>query len=232
MNVTFLSSDLYRVDGLRISGLKDRTYCVFDLEGTGIDYTKEYITQIGAIRIERGTIPEGGRFSSLVRSPKPIPPAIERLTGITNADMARAPGFPEVYADFVRFAEDAVLVTQAGYEYDMNLLQKQCGMSGLSMAGNPVIDTKAMFTHIHPEIDAVVSTDFLLNYYRIDADDVPRHDALGDSVLIGRILLRILDEYRERGLDELDLTRGLTVRRFRLPPLATADTDQAGAANG
>lgn len=228
MNLTFLSSEYYKVDKLHISGLGRRVYCVFDLEGTGIDYTKEYITQIGAIRIERGATADGGSFSSLVRSPKPIPPAIEQLTGITNADMSGAPEFPEVYKEFLRFASDAILVTQAGYEYDMHLLKKQCGLSGLPMMNNPIIDTKALFTNIHPEIDKVVSTDYLLNYYSIDASDVPRHDALGDSVLIGRILIRILDEYRERGIDELDLTRGLTVKRFQIPAMYSGDADSSG----
>jgi len=202
--------------------LHDRRFCVFDLEGTGIHFMTECITQIGAVRIKEGDIRPDESFNSLVKSPKPIPPAIERLTGISNEAIASAPSFPEAYERFAEFAADAVLVTQAGYEYDVPLLQHHCKQHRLPMLANPIFDTKALFTLIHPEVCEVVSTDFLIRYYGIDTNGLKRHDALDDCILIGNIFLKILQEYRERDIEHLDI-RGLKVKRFQIPGMYFAE---------
>ncbi|MFK7692024.1 PolC-type DNA polymerase III [Paenibacillus sp. HJGM_3] len=197
--------------------LHSRTFCVFDLEGTGIDYETDHITQIGAVLLQDGEVVR--RFSSLVRSPVRIPEAIERLTGIKNAELESAPDFPEVYARFLEFSAGAVLVTQAGYEYDVHMLERHCGRYGIPWKPQPVIDTKALYASIHPEITDIISTNYLLRTYQIDDRDVPRHDALGDSILISRFFRAILEEYRALGHADWTVREGLRVKRFQLPPL-------------
>ncbi len=228
MNITFLSKDEYIVDDVVVKDLHHRPFCIFDLEGTGIHFETEYITQIGAVMVREGKIDHSRTFQSLVKSPKPIPPAVERLTGITNEHLLNAPAFPEVYRRFIRFAGDAVLVTQAGYEYDVPMLKRHCARHRLPMCGNPIIDTKALFAHIHPELNDVFSTDYLLNYYHIDGSDVRRHDAMGDGILIARIFLCILQEYEERCIADFALTGGLKVKRFVIPGMYLYEDGHAG----
>ena len=92
---------------------------MFDLEGTGPDVNHDHITQIGAIFVENGEPHYNRTFVSLVKSPKPIPENIERLTRIRNGDLETAPEFKDVIGKFFRFAgDDAVLVAQCGFEYD------------------------------------------------------------------------------------------------------------------
>jgi DNA polymerase III alpha subunit (gram-positive type) len=222
MQISYLSKDEYRVSGIQVKNLLENTFCVFDFEGTGIHFETECITQIGAVIVQNGSIHASGSFNSLVHSPKPIPPAIEELTGIKNQDMLNAPAFPEVYEKFIQFTRDTVLVTQAGYEYDVPLLEKYCRLHQLPMLQNPILDTKALFTYLHPDIQDVISTDFLIQYYGIDAVDIRRHDALGDCTIIGKIFINILEEYKEKKIKDLRID-GLHVRRFIIPGMYLGD---------
>lgn len=55
-----------------------------------------------------------------------------------------------------------------------------------------------------------------------DTRGLKRHDALDDCILIGNIFLKILQEYRERGIEHLDI-RGLKVKRFQIPGMYLAE---------
>jgi DNA polymerase III alpha subunit (gram-positive type) len=154
MKITFMP-DTYTVEELKVPDLHDRMYCIFDLEGTGINPAEESVIQFGAMYYKKGESLDSS-FTSLVRASKPIPEAVAKLTGISNEDMILAPLFAEAYSAFLEFIGDKVLVTQAGYEYDMPMFKRHCDMNGLLMFSNPVLDTKAMFTYIHPEISEVI----------------------------------------------------------------------------
>jgi len=217
VHISLISDAVYEVEGIQISNLHNRTYCIFDLEGTGIFPESEYITQFGAVLYENGKI--AGTFRSPVKSPKRIPDTVEALTGVTNEIMAGAATFPEAYKQFLDFCGDAVLVAQAGYEYDLPMIRRHCRDHGLTFFTNPVIDTKALFAHIHRELYDVFSSDYLIRYYHIDDSDIKRHDALEDCVLISRFLHSILAEYSARGLNDFELTEKLQVKRFVIPEM-------------
>ncbi|GAA3408214.1 3'-5' exonuclease [Paenibacillus hodogayensis] len=226
MEISFLSKEEYTIQGVYVENLHNRPYCIFDLEGTGIHVETEYITQIAAILFQNGQII--GKFDSLVKSPKLIPDAIEKLTGITNEEMLHAPAFPEVYKQFLDFCGEAVLVTQAGYEYDLPMLDKHCRIHGLQLFPNTVIDTKALFANVHREWNDIFSTDYLINYYKIGDNDVPRHNALGDCILISRIFQNILQDYSNKDMKSFELEKGLTIKRFVMPK-SDLDEDNGGS---
>lgn len=219
MRIAHVSDTEYEVSDLIIERLHERRFCVFDLEGTGPDQYRDHVTQIGAVRVDGRGESDGTAFATLVRPPVPIPGPIERLTGIRNEDVADAPPFPDAYRSFAAYAEDRVLVTQCGYEYDVPLLATECGRNGLEPPGIPLLDTKVLFTYAFPEIEEIPTTDFLIRFFGIDASDLPRHDALGDARLIGRIFVRLLAACRERGIGDIRVARPLRVKKARLRPL-------------
>ncbi|MGF9695772.1 3'-5' exonuclease [Paenibacillus sp. MABNR03] len=210
--------DRYVVDDLYVPELHERLYCIFDLEGTGIHPEQESITQFGAMDYKRGQT-RNSTFSSFSRASKPIPNAVAKLTGISNEDMITAPAFTEAFHAFSSFVGDKILVTHAGYEYDLPILKRHCEQLGVSMFTNKVLDTKAMFTYIHPEVREVISTDFLIQYYNINTVGIRRHDALADCGIIARILGQLLQEYDERGLDHFTADPTRFVRRFEIPEM-------------
>ncbi|MDN4603313.1 3'-5' exonuclease [Paenibacillus sp. F6_3S_P_1C] len=220
MKITFMP-DTYIVEELKVPQLHDRTYCIFDLEGTGINPAEESVTQFGAMYYKKGESLDSS-FTSLVRASKPIPEAVAELTGISNEDMIQAPLFAEAYQAFLEFIGDKVLVTQAGYEYDRPMLKRHCDMNGLLMFSNPVLDTKAMFTYIHPEISEVISTDFLIRYYDLNTDGIHRHNALVDCGVIARIFGHVLNEYQDLALDHFTADEEHIMKRFVIPEMYLA----------
>ncbi|MDP9312575.1 MAG: 3'-5' exonuclease [Chloroflexota bacterium] len=219
MNIEFINDQFYTWSDFSLSEMHHQSYLIFDVEGTGIDYTTEHIIQIGAVPVEQRMICNDQVFHSHVRSPKPIPPQITQLTGVRQQDCDAAPPFPDVFQAFSRIAMSRVLVTQCGYEYDFPLLQHACHRYQLPYHWPPMLDTKALFALLHPEIDAIFSTDFLAQYYQIDRSLYQRHDALGDARLIVEIFIHILDEYQQREVHAVDVWTPVRIRRFVLPPL-------------
>ena len=216
MKIDFITKSDYLVSGIHIENISKQRYCIFDLEATGIDYENEHITQIGAIIIENNTIHYEKFFKTLVKSPKPIPEPVERLTGIYNSDIENSPILAEVYDEFVEFTQDCILVTHAGFEFDYYMLKKECERNHLPMITNKMLDTKALYSYLHPEITEIIWTDYLLKLYQIDDTDVRRHDALGDSILISRIFLAILKEFADRNEESIHFIEPVKVKRFEV----------------
>ncbi len=88
----------------------EETFVVFDLETTGLSLgnTMDKIIEIGAVKIEKGSISE--KFSTFVACPTKLPPDIITLTGITDEMLEGAPELEAVLADFYKFTEGAALV--------------------------------------------------------------------------------------------------------------------------
>ncbi len=203
-----------------LSTLWDRSYWVFDIEATGIDPATEQVTQIGGVEVIAGEINRSSLFSRHVRSQKPIPDKIQALTGITQQDIEAAPPFEVVFGQFLDHCRSHALVTQCGYEFDYPILDAECERNGVAFPDAPRLDTKAVFAFLHPELDDIFSTNFLLHYYGLDASKFKRHDALGDALIIGLIWCAELQEAKARGIDAISITAPLAIRRFVLPPLS------------
>lgn len=219
LEVQNISDTEYVVSGVSIKNIAKQRFCVFDFEATGINHETEHITQIGAVIIENGVILEHKAFNSYIKSPKPIPEAVERYTGIYNTDLEDAPSLMDKYSEFLDLSKDCILVTHAGYEFDLPLLSNECKRNHLPMLTNPCLDTKALFSYLHPEIKEIVWTDYLIQYYNVHDEDLRRHDALGDSILISRIFLKILEEFQGRGITDIEFKDPVLVKRFKIIPL-------------
>ncbi|MGG3307800.1 3'-5' exonuclease [Paenibacillus lautus] len=104
MKIVNISENEYSLTDINIKDIHRQKYCVFDLEATGPNENEDNITQIGAILIDSsGRIEK--TFDTLVRPLKPIPEIIERLTGISNRDIEKAPmlsGIRRILVTFVK----------------------------------------------------------------------------------------------------------------------------------
>lgn len=209
----------YTWSNFSITDIHRQSYWVFDLEATGIDYAFERVIQVGGVAVEVGRAVEDSAFASFVCPDKPIPEKIQRLTGISQKDVDSAPTFSEVLALFLDSCRGRTLVTQCGYEFDYPLLDAECQRHSLPLPELLRLDTKAVFTYLHPDVDATFSTDYLVNYYGIDRGSLKRHDALGDALLIARVWCAELEEAKRIGVDAIRVTEPISIRRFVLPPL-------------
>ena len=215
MKIYNITPESYCLSELYIENILSQKYCVFDLEATGLDFNKEYIIQIGAIIIENQRIIENLVYSTLVKPPIEISPQIERLTGITNKAVGSAQPISKVMKSFRQFADNSILVAQCGFEFDYDLLNTECRRNNIALFTNQKLDTKVMYAAINnPSLNVTYSTNYLVDHYGIQTNDLKRHDALGDSMLIGRVLINLLSDYRSKGLCNLSIQPELIIKKF------------------
>jgi DNA polymerase III epsilon subunit family exonuclease len=97
-------------------------FTAIDLETTGRDTTRCEIVEIAAVRVRDGRIVE--ELHSLVKPAIPIEPQASATHGISDADVADAPTFAEVWPSFRAFCGDDVVVAHNGYEFDFRILKR------------------------------------------------------------------------------------------------------------
>lgn len=120
------------------------TFVALDLETTGLDPAVDAITEIGAVRFRPdGEIIE--TFEQLIDPGRDIPLFVQQLTGITNDDVAGAPGIADALPELVTFLRaDPVVGHNIGFD-----------LSHLRHAGfdshSPAIDTGELSRILLPD---------------------------------------------------------------------------------
>ena len=125
----------------------DTTYCVFDLETTGISHLTEKITEIGIIKIKNGEIID--TFESFVNPEKPIPPEVVEVTHITDDMVKDADTIDVVMPKILEFMKDSVLVAHNA-DFDIGFMKHNCEELGLEFDFSH-IDTLRLAKAIFPE---------------------------------------------------------------------------------
>jgi ATP-dependent DNA helicase DinG len=119
--------------------LTEYKYVVIDIETTGNRINDgDQVIQIGMCTINKGEI--GERFSSFVKPTIPIPPFIERLTGISDQVVEEAPSIEEILPDVVKRLEDSILVAH-NVHFDLRVLQNALQEHGYPPYSGMIIDT-------------------------------------------------------------------------------------------
>ncbi len=84
--------------------LTECTFVALDVEATGIAYGHDRIIELGVAQFTLGpdgVVRPGPTYQTLVNPKQPIPVPIERLTGLSNADVADAPTIATVWPDLL-----------------------------------------------------------------------------------------------------------------------------------
>lgn len=130
------------------------SYCVLDLETTGLSSEWDEIIEIGAIKFVNGE--ENGRFQSLVQPTQYddgtfLDTFITELTGITNEMLTDAPAIGEVLPDFLEFLGDLPVL---GYNvsFDVNFIYAACSNIVKKPFTTDFIDVMRMARKLHPEM--------------------------------------------------------------------------------
>lgn len=170
-------------------------YIVFDTETTGFyPYQGDEIINIAAVVVEDGKVREDLIFDELVNPYRSIPPAVVKLTGITDEMVADKRGVCCVLNDFLDFIGDSVLVAHNA-EFDLAFINIKLNWYTQTEVYNPVIDTFKLSRALCPELMSH-DLDTLLRYHRVTQR--PRHTALGDSQMTADIFLQFLTQLDEK----------------------------------
>ncbi len=117
-------------------------YVALDLEATEMHPERGEILELGAIKFTRERVVD--RWSATVRPRGSVPFAITSLTGITEAEVRRAPPFAAVAPTLAAFVRQHPIVGQSAW-MDLDMLRA----AGLNLA-NPVYDTFELATLLVP----------------------------------------------------------------------------------
>lgn len=195
--------EAYLVDDMKgmVSGSRgqsmEEAFVVFDIETTGFSPVSNRIIEIGAVRVEKGSIVD--RFSVFVNPQVPIPFKIEQLTGINDGMVVDAETIEEVLPKFLEFSEGAVMVAHnAGF--DMSFIIENCKRQGIEREFT-YVDTVGMARMLLPG----------LNRFKLDtvakALNIPllnHHRAVDDAACTAEIFVKFIAMCRERDIENLD----------------------------
>ncbi|MCY3651689.1 MAG: RecQ family ATP-dependent DNA helicase [bacterium] len=187
-------------------------FVVFDLEtnADSPDRTQHQIIQIGAVRAG----PEGvvDRFETLVRPTRKVADHITELTGLEDADLARAPKLREALGDFFAWLRaqnvdsPLPLIAHNGFGYDFVVLDAAADAVGVRIPDGPRLDSLEPAHLVYARAGAEIkgadsrvpppgrSVDDLAKRYGLIDLDRERHDALEDSELTYKIVMRLLEK--------------------------------------
>jgi len=191
--------------------LSELTYTVFDTETTGLEPSAgDEIISLGAVRIVNGRLLKHEVFEQLVNPQRPLKRESSRIHGIDASLLASQPILSEVLPDFHRFCEDTVLVAHNA-AFDMRFLELKEATTGIRF-DQPVLDTLLLSAVVHPSLqdhrlEAIAE--------RLGVRVIGRHTALGDALLTGEILLKLIPLLAQSGIDTLKQAREASQRTYQ-----------------
>ena len=195
--------EAYLVDDLKeiITNSKnqslDDSYVVFDLETTGFSPNTCKIIEIGAVKVENGTITE--RFSEFVNPQVPIPFKIEELTGIRDDMVMGAETIEEILPRFMEFCEGCVMISHNA-EFDMSFIRKNC--MDLDIPCNHTVgDTVAMARILLPALHRF-KLDTVAKALKISLEN--HHRAVDDAECTAHIFVKFIEMLKERHIETLN----------------------------
>ena len=175
----------------------DSDFVVFDLETTGLSAITDTIIEIGAVKVQNGTIVD--RFSTFVNPKVPIPYRIEQLTSINDDMVMDAPVIEEILPKFMEFCRDCIMVAHNA-EFDMGFISAACEKQGLPCEFT-VVDTVAMSRTLIPTI-AKYKLDQVAKALKIDLNH--HHRAVDDAECTAHIFLKLCERLKEQEVYDLD----------------------------
>jgi len=186
--------------------LEDATYCVLDLETTGLSFRTEKITEIGIMKVKNHQVID--EFCTFVNPEKPIPQRVVEVTNITDDMVKNAPTIDEVLPKVLEFVGDSVLVAHNA-DFDIGFLKHNCTELGLQL-GNTYLDTLRLAKSLFPEYKKY-KLGLIADNLGIKVEVA--HRALDDvdtTVKVFNVMLGMLKEKGIVTLDDMDKLSGKT----------------------
>ncbi len=178
----------------------DTTYCVLDLETTGLSFRTEKITEVGIMKIKNGEVIDS--FETFVNPEKPIPPKVVEVTNITDDMVKDAPKIEEVFPKILEFVGDSVLVAHNA-DFDIGFLKHNASILNLKLE-NTSLDTLRLAKDLFPDFKKY-KLGIIADKLGITVDVA--HRALDDvktTVQVFNVMMNMLKEKGAKTVDDID----------------------------
>ncbi len=190
---------LYGVEGYLVQDIepnvkKPDSFCVFDIETTGLNKKYEKITEIAVCKVKDGKIID--EFTTFVNPEKPIPKEVQELTHITDELVKDAPTIEEVLPKFIEFTKDSVLVAHNS-SFDVGFISYFAKQEKLDF--NPyVIDTLTIAREIYTSVENH-KLGTLAEFLGVELEGA--HRAINDTRATAKVFIKMIEDLKEKGID-------------------------------
>ena len=193
--------------------LDDLTYCVLDIETTGLSRQTEKITEFGIMKVKNGEVID--TFECFVNPEKPIPPKVVEVTHITDDMVKDAETIDKVMPKVIEFVGDSIVVAHNA-NFDVGFIRYNAEQLGLKF-DNTFIDTLALAKELYPDFKKY-KLGYIAEQLNIKVDVA--HRALADVetlVAVFNVMLGVLREKEITTLNDIDVKLAEDVNFKTLP---------------
>jgi DNA polymerase-3 subunit epsilon len=174
---------------------------VIDCETTGLDWRRDDICSLAAIRIKGDRILTSERFEAVVRPRAEMRAEAIKVHLLRESDVEIGAAIETVIPRFLAFIGGRPLV---GYylEFDVGMVNKYLrGLLGIELP-NPMIEvSKLYFERKYGDAPprSVIDLSFRAILNDLDVPALDQHDAFNDALMTGMMYLKLRD-LKERGV--------------------------------
>ena len=180
--------------------LENLTYCVLDIETTGLSPQTEKITEFGIMKIKNGEVID--TFECFVNPEKPIPPKVAEITHITDDMVKDAETIELVMPKVIEFCKDSVIVAHNA-NFDVGFIRHNAKLLGLEF-NYPYIDSLALAKMIFPDLKKF-KLGVIADHLKIKVEVA--HRALADVETLVAVFNVMIEELKKKEiytLNEID----------------------------
>jgi len=161
-------------------------FCAVDTETTGVNPDRgDRIIEIALVPVYRGKIILEKAYVTLVNPMVRIPALVEKVHGIGNSEVVRAPSMDDIFPTIKSYLSNMVPIFHNG-KFDLMFLDYAAKEIGSFPIDPTYIDTYEMSSILFGKPR---SLEWLARYFSIT--DKIHHRALDDAVVTARVFLRM-----------------------------------------
>ena len=185
------------MDKIQFKNIGLDSFIAIDVETTGLDYNKDKIIEISAVKFKNGK--EKYTFSELVNPNIKISPFITNLTGISNSMIDSKEIFQDIADEFMEFIGDYPIVGH-NIKFDIDFINKELESKSCRIKQEYVCDTyylaKIFFYYLNSfKLESITSS--------LNINIKCAHRALDDAKSSGLLFLKLLDEIFNTDINSL-----------------------------
>lgn len=178
--------------------LDDLEFCVFDLETTGGNHTKDGIIEIGLVVIKNKKIIQEKNY--LINPKQRIPEFIQKLTSISDNDVKDAPVIEDVIDEILEIMSGRILVAH-NTSFDVPFFNSVLFRLGRNELTNKSICTNLMTKFLIPNL---LSTNLTYMSKVFNINHGKAHRALDDAKASAQLLLKYLSIFEKKNIDKIN----------------------------
>lgn len=167
-----------------------------DIETTGGSITFDRIIEIGILKVRDNKLEE--TYQTFLNPDRPLPPEIQTLTGITAADLEKAPSFFDIKDELMNYFEDTVFVAHNA-RFDYGFLKQEFLRYGDRFSQKQLCTVKLSRLlypeHRHHNLDSIIE--------RFQFEIENRHRAFSDAKILWDFYQKIQNLFPKEKLTQV-----------------------------